>query len=103
VTDPVNYERILARVDSIVEKQSELTLRLNELTATLETRYMPRELYLSHRDADRQDVSDVVRRIDATDANRAADRRLIIASLVFPLLVGLMLFYAASQIGGSPA
>jgi hypothetical protein len=103
MTDAISYERLLGQVNSIIEKQAELTSRLDRLADTLETRYLPREIYQSNREADRQDVSDVSQRLNTADENRAQDRRLIIASLVFPLLVGLMLFYAATQIGGSPS
>jgi hypothetical protein len=102
VTDAVNYERLLLRVDGIVEKQAELTERLNNLTSTLENRYLTRELYVSQREADRQDVADVSRRLDTADQNRAADRRLIFASFVGPLLIGLLMLYVAAQIGGNP-
>jgi hypothetical protein len=102
VVDPVLFERVVARVDAIVEKQSDLATRLNQLATTLEDRYLPREVYRSNRDADRQDVRDLNIRLDKADANRAADKRLIITSLVAPLLVGLILAYIAIQIGGSP-
>ena len=103
MTDAVNYERLLGRVDSIVEKQTELAAQLKELATTLETRYVPRELYESQREGDRQDVRDINRRLDTAEANRTADRRLILTAFVAPFVVALLLIYVAAQIGGSPA
>jgi hypothetical protein len=49
------------------------------------------------------DLEDIVRRADSAENNRAKDKWLILTGLVFPAIVGLILLYVATQIGGSPA
>lgn len=58
------------------------------------------------RDLDKKiDVNEARRLTDraADEEKAAANRRLIIASFVAPLLVALLLLYVAAQIGSAPA
>lgn len=41
-------------------------------------------------------------KIDKAEERRAADRRLILTSLVLPIVVALILLYVQSQVGGPP-
>ena len=46
-----------------------------------------------------KDVVEVEAKVDKSEERRAADRRLILTSLVLPIVVALILLYVTSQIG----
>lgn len=46
-----------------------------------------------------KDVAEVEVKVDKGEERRAADRRLILTSLVLPILVALVLLYVTSQVG----
>lgn len=49
-----------------------------------------------------REVAEQEARADKAEERRAADRRLIITSLVLPIAVALILLYITSQLGGTP-
>ena len=49
-----------------------------------------------------KDVDALDKRFTVAENNRSKDKWLLLTSLVFPALVGLLLLYVATQIGGSP-
>jgi hypothetical protein len=49
------------------------------------------------------DIDAILRRADVAESNRVKDKWLILTGLVFPAIVGIILLYVATQIGGSPA
>lgn len=46
-----------------------------------------------------KDVVEVEAKVDKSEERRAADRRLILTSLVLPIVVALVLLYVTSQVG----
>ena len=50
-----------------------------------------------------KDVDGLETRFNTVENNRAKDKWLILTGLVFPAIVGIILLYVATQIGGSPA
>lgn len=48
-----------------------------------------------------KDVVEVEVKVDKSEERRAADRRLILTSLVLPIVVALVLLYVTSQVGAS--
>ncbi|MBA3783303.1 MAG: hypothetical protein H0X12_15810, partial [Nocardioides sp.] len=51
MSDLSNLPVILARMDSLVEKQADLTGRLDRLTDTLANTYVPKGEYGAHQEA----------------------------------------------------
>ena len=49
------------------------------------------------------DVKGINRRLDQTDQDRKADRRLLIAAFVGPFVMLLIGVYIAAQVGGAPS
>lgn len=92
--DEPSIGEVLRRVDDAVAQLARLADRL-------ERDYVTREAYQIQREADRDDVAEIIRRLDKSDTQRAADRRLLMTSLVAPLLVALVLLYVAAQFGGA--
>lgn len=108
MTTDADLARLITRVDGLVQQATALTDQVNRLTSTMETRYLPREVYEGNRHADRDDVKDVREQLDKAqrereaerrtlDERRAADRRLIIFSLAVPFLLILFQIYANSR------
>ncbi|MCL8026301.1 hypothetical protein [Nocardioides bruguierae] len=48
----------------------------------------------------RDDVTQLNTRMDRGDQQRAADRRLILTSIIAPVIVALIMLYVAAQVGG---
>ena len=48
-----------------------------------------------------KDVVEVEAKVDKSEERRAADRRLILTSLILPIVVALVLLYVTSQLGAS--
>lgn len=84
----------------VVRRLDDVSRQLVDLTSQLRTEYVGRELYASHREADRDDVANLATRMEATEKQRAADRRLVVTAFVAPIIVALVLLYVAAQIGG---
>lgn len=85
----------------LVRRIEALIVQVTRLSEDLKRDYLPRESYNLARDADRDDVAHLAARMDATEKQRAADRRLIVTAFVAPIVVALILLYVAAQIGGT--
>lgn len=81
--------------------------RLTRSIESLEQKLVRKDVYeVNERARDaafvnlREDLRGIYARLETQEEKRAADRRLIVANLVLPILVALVLLYVATQIGG---
>lgn len=88
-------------IGEVVRRLDDIVRRLDEMTTQLRTDYVRADLYISQREADRDDVADQRHRLDAIEKQRAADRRLIITAFVAPIITSLLVLYVVTQLGGS--
>lgn len=77
---------LLARLDGVVEKQADLTARLDRLTETLTSSYVPRGEYLSDRRGDDRRFTE----LEDDNKNAAGFRRQVAAGFVVGFLLMLM-------------
>lgn len=89
-------------LSEVMRRLDDAASQLGRLAEKLEREYLPREVYSSHREADRADVAGLTVRMDKTEAQRAADRRLILTAFIAPIVTGLVLLYIVAQLGGTP-
>lgn len=74
---------------------------VTKVEATLE-QMVRRDIYESHREADREDVRELKARLDRAEEERRQDRRLLMTSFVLPLaLIVLQLYLASQGVNGS--
>lgn len=84
----------------VVRRLDEISNRLLDLTNQLRTDYLRADLYKAQRESDREDVKDLRTRLDKAEAQAAANRRLILTSLVAPIITALIVLYVSAQVGG---
>lgn len=88
-------------LSEVVRRLDEVSRTMAELAAQLRTEYVSRELYMAQREADRDDVAHLAARMDATEKQRGADRRLIVTAFVAPIITALIVLYIVAQLGGA--
>lgn len=84
-TDPTPRE-LLIRLEAAVAQNNILTARLDALTSTLASTYVPRGEYTAHREADDRRMGEVEKDI----SSQSAFRRQVAAGV----LIGLLLLIA---------
>lgn len=95
--EPVNLAVLLVQVKHIVEKQTELTLRLDRLTETLANTYLPRSEY----DAERRGDAFRLMELEKDNENQGAFRRQVAAGFVVGFLLLLIpLVGLVANLGG---
>ena len=84
---PVNVPLILARMDALVDRQADLTRRLDDLAQNLAASYVPKSTYDAHREADARRFAELEKDNDA----RGAFNRQILAGLLIAFVIQIVL------------
>lgn len=97
MTEPQNnLQLLLQRLEYVIEKQSELTLRLDRLAETLATMYVPKGEYSAHREANDRRFQALEKNDDTSEAFR---RQVVGGFLVGFLMLIVSVALAAKGIG----
>ena len=88
-------------IAEVVRRLDDVTRQLQSVADRLNADYVRTDLYASHREADRDDVKQIAERMDKSEANQQALRRMLVTSIVAPILVALVVLYVTAQLTGA--
>lgn len=95
MADPVSDLRAsVDKLDATIE-------RLREDLVRKDVYAVDQRLVSARIDNVADDVRDLAKQIERAEDKRAADRRLVVASLLLPIVVVVVNLYLAARIGGS--
>jgi hypothetical protein len=84
----------------VVRQLAAITSQLDKITQRLDTDYIRKDVYAAQMQSMAEKIDVLTERADKADAQRAADRRLIITAFVAPIITALIVLYVSTQAGG---